>query len=108
MNPSEHLYEKFTVTRTDGRDQRGGDKEGAKYFVLCYTHDPIAQAGVELMADLYEQEGDKEFANELRETLNQMIAGIPPGEGEQSRNPPDLVTQGDLILMRYRASQRLG
>ena len=36
------LYAKYTVYRNDGRDQPGGDKEGAEYFVLDCTHDPHA------------------------------------------------------------------
>lgn len=46
FNPNEvqpeGLYEKFTVTRNDGRDQPGGDREGARYFVIDVDHDKFA------------------------------------------------------------------
>jgi hypothetical protein len=35
-------YQKFNVTRKDGRDQPGGDRTNAEYFVLDLTHDPYA------------------------------------------------------------------
>lgn len=34
---------KFHVQRVDGRDQPGGDKEDADYFVLDIIHDPYAR-----------------------------------------------------------------
>ncbi|MFA6235347.1 MAG: hypothetical protein WC824_14320, partial [Bacteroidota bacterium] len=36
------LYKKYNVSRVDGRDAPGGDKEGAEYFVLDLTHDSFA------------------------------------------------------------------
>lgn len=37
------LYEKFTVSRNDGRDsQDGGKHYGCEYFVLDLDHDPHA------------------------------------------------------------------
>lgn len=35
-------YEKFNVSRKDGRDAPGGDREGARYFTLDLTHDQFA------------------------------------------------------------------
>ena len=35
-------YEKFNVSRKDGRDLPGGDRVGAKYFTLDLAHDPFA------------------------------------------------------------------
>ncbi len=37
------VYHKFNVSRTDGRDQLGGDRYGAEYFVLDVTHDKFAK-----------------------------------------------------------------
>jgi hypothetical protein len=37
------VYHKFNVSRTDGRDQLGGDRHGAEYFVLDVTHDKFAK-----------------------------------------------------------------
>jgi hypothetical protein len=35
-------YEKYNVSRKDGRDAPGGDREGADYFTLDLTNDPYA------------------------------------------------------------------
>ncbi len=36
------LYEKFTVTRTDGSSEVTGEHHGCEYFVLDITHDAFA------------------------------------------------------------------
>lgn len=41
-NKSRGLYGKYTVHRVDGKDQPGGSKQDAEYFVLDYMHDPFA------------------------------------------------------------------
>lgn len=43
---ADRLHSKYRVERTDGRDQPGGDKAGARYFVLDYVHDPYARAAL--------------------------------------------------------------
>ena len=43
-------YEKFEVRRKDGRDQPGGDREGAVYFTLDLTNDPYARIALEAYA----------------------------------------------------------
>lgn len=46
-NDSERgLYDKYSVTRTDGSDTAGGKHEDCCYFVLDLTHDPFAYAAV--------------------------------------------------------------
>ncbi|OWY39365.1 hypothetical protein CEK28_08585 [Xenophilus sp. AP218F] len=45
------LYPKFTVRRNDGRDQPGGDRAGADYFVLDRTFDPYAIPALLAYAD---------------------------------------------------------
>lgn len=37
------LQEKFFVSRVDGKDQPGGSKDNARYFVLDYVNDPMAR-----------------------------------------------------------------
>lgn len=66
MLTTDGLYNKFHVCRLDGRDQPGGDKENANYFVLDIANDPYAWAALgeyaylcrrvypELSKDLYE------------------------------------------------------
>ena len=48
---SRGLYNKFTVTRTDGRDRRGDKHERCEYFVLDLDHDPHARAALLAYAD---------------------------------------------------------
>jgi hypothetical protein len=43
---SDRLHRKYRVERADGRDQPGGDKATARYFVLDYVHDPFARAAL--------------------------------------------------------------
>ena len=45
------LYKKFEVYRTDGRDQPGGDRAGAKYIVLDLTYDKHSRAALLAYAD---------------------------------------------------------
>lgn len=63
------LYGKFYVSRVDGRDQSGGDKEGAKYFVLDYVNDPFARESLLVYAwncaDEY-----PELAQDIREEIS--------------------------------------
>lgn len=42
MSKDGPIYEKFKVTRTDGRHKLGGKHVGCEYFVLDITHDPFA------------------------------------------------------------------
>jgi hypothetical protein len=39
------LYDKFHVSRKDGRDGQGGDRTDATYLVLDLKYDPHARAG---------------------------------------------------------------
>ncbi len=45
------LYNKFVVTRTDGRSAPGEKHEGCQYFILDVTHDPFAGAALRAYAD---------------------------------------------------------
>ena len=45
------LYNKFTVTRTDGSSGPGGRHEGCQYFALDLEHDPHAPAALSAYAD---------------------------------------------------------
>lgn len=44
-------YSKFNVSRKDGRDAPGGDREDAQYFTLDITHDPFARVALKAYAD---------------------------------------------------------
>jgi hypothetical protein len=47
----DRYYEKFTVTRKDGRDAPGGDRTDARYFTLDFVHDPYARVALAAYAD---------------------------------------------------------
>lgn len=64
------LFNKFTVTRNDGKDAPGGSHEGCRYFVLDVTHDPHAKAALAAYADSCEPDGYKALADDLRKLLN--------------------------------------
>lgn len=40
------LYQKFDVSRKDGRDAASGDRADAVYFTLDLVHDPFALAAI--------------------------------------------------------------
>ena len=67
------LYKKFNVSRTDGRDQPGGDRAGAEYIVLDLTYCPFARAAALVYADKMAVDYPQAAA-ELRE----VIAALPP------------------------------
>lgn len=45
------LFQKYRVERVDGRDQPGGDKDDARYFVLDYVHDRRARHALLMYAE---------------------------------------------------------
>lgn len=58
------LYNKFTVTRTDGSSGPGGKHEHCRYFVLDLDHDPHAQAAI------------LAYANSCRDTYPMLAADL--------------------------------
>lgn len=44
------LHHKFNVSRVDGRDLPGGDREGSRYLVLDLDHDPTARTAAMIYA----------------------------------------------------------
>jgi hypothetical protein len=62
------LYAKYHVERVDGRDQPGGDKTAARYFVLDYVHDPFAREALAAYANACERELPQ-LARDLRVSL---------------------------------------
>lgn len=80
------LYQEFRVERVDGRDQAGGDKADARYFVLDYVHDRFAQVA------LYEYAkrvwlANPEVAQDLWRELR--AAGFPEHQAESRSIPID-------------------
>ncbi len=50
------LYDKFTVTRTDGQSEPGQKHDGCQYFVLDVTHDPFADETLQTYANVCRRE----------------------------------------------------
>jgi hypothetical protein len=59
------IYEKFNVTRTDGRSAPGEKHEGCPYFVLDLKHDPFAWPAILAYAKACESEYPS-LASDLR------------------------------------------
>ncbi len=51
MATPDGLYEKFEVTRTDGRSAPGEKHDGCEYFVLDLDHDPHALPALKAYED---------------------------------------------------------
>ena len=45
------LYDKFNISRTDGRSEPGEKHHGCEYFVLDMTHDPHAVPALKAYAE---------------------------------------------------------
>ena len=50
------IYDKFRITRTDGRSDLGEKHEGCEYFVLDITHDPFVWPALQTYADACREE----------------------------------------------------
>jgi hypothetical protein len=81
------LYQKFDVTRRDGRDRPGGDREGAAYFVLDVIHDPLAVPALRAYAQAADRRGMVELAKALQWLLVELETGRP-GEMVQALREP--------------------
>lgn len=64
------LMNKFNVTRVDGRDKPGGDREGTRYFVLDPTHDKTALIALKIYAIKTENKG---LADDLFDWMDELI-----------------------------------
>lgn len=78
------IYEKFTVTRTDGQSEPGKKHEGCDYFVLDWTHDPFAIPALRAYADACEAEYPA-LARDIRSMCG------PIGETSRPEGVPEFV-----------------
>lgn len=67
------LYRKFDVSRLDGRDQPGGDRAGADYFVLDLVHDQFS--AVALLA--YAEACQYEYPELSRQLIDIAFRAVP-------------------------------
>lgn len=73
MTATDRLHRKYRVERADGRDQPGGDKAAARYFVLDYVHDPYARVALAAYAEAC-QARLPGLADDLRHELAVVLA----------------------------------
>lgn len=66
---SRGVYEKFTVTRTDGKSEPGEKHDGCRYFVLDLDHDPHAVPAIAAYAYSCRAAGYYQMADELQAWL---------------------------------------
>lgn len=67
------LYQKYFVSRTDGKSDPGEKHDGCEYFVLDLTHDPFAAAAIRAYAEKCQFTHTK-LAHELRMKAMEMEA----------------------------------
>lgn len=72
-NKMRGLYEKFTVTRTDGGSDPGGKHHGCEYFVLDLMHDKYAAAALEAYMWACKEEYPS-LASDLRMIVMKLMA----------------------------------
>lgn len=65
------LYQKFRVSRTDGRSRKGQKHHGCEYFVLDLQHDPHAIAALSAYSDSC-AEMYPELSNDLKDKVFQL------------------------------------
>lgn len=58
------LYGKYYVSRADGIE-----RDGARYFVLDYGRDPIAQRALSIYSSIAREQGFGQLADDLDEQL---------------------------------------
>src|SRR5262249_19614136 len=95
MPENRGYYEKFNVQRNDGRDQPGGDREGAMYFTLDLVNDPYALTA--MRSYLEAAKGELPF---LVDDLQQMFPELRDEAGrfalDQVQNPHPAMLAGAL------------
>lgn len=66
------LYDKFTITRNDGTDKKGGKHENADYFVLDLTNDKFAVNALIAYEQACRQNSWFTLADDLVEKIRQL------------------------------------
>jgi len=75
------LFNKFTVTRNDGKDAPGEKHDGCEYFVLDLTHDPFAAAAISAYAHACREKYPalaRDLCNKANRILMAQLAGRFP------------------------------
>lgn len=84
---SDGLYDKFFVTRTDGRSTKGEKHDGCRYFVLDLTHDLAAPAALKAYASVVEGIHPNLAADLRREASHPFAADAEPQPKDPDGGP---------------------
>jgi formylglycine-generating enzyme required for sulfatase activity len=95
------VYNKFVVTRTDGKDAPGGKHEGDKYFVLNLTTDKNAIPALAAYADACASEYPK-----LADDLRGIVAGKVL-EMSEYIIAPEITLPSSLVVPSFRVGKYL-
>ncbi len=71
-NKDKGLYPKYQVHRTDGRDEDGGDRANARYFVLDYVNDPAAREALRTYSSFALAQGFEQLYDDLQDALERV------------------------------------
>jgi len=66
------VYEKYLVSRVDGRDTPGRDKENARYYVMDWVNDPYAWLAMLYYANIIEDKYPQ-LAVDIRKKLGENV-----------------------------------
>lgn len=96
--PKRGLYQKFIVTRTDGRSAEGEKHHGCEYFVLDCDHDPHAPVALRAYAKSVESENPKLAADLIAQAgcvalRTNLALAASAGEGRDLRTIRDTVVR---------------
>lgn len=100
--PDQHargLFHKFTVSRTDGRDQPGEKHHGADYFVLDLSDDPHAIPAVAAYAESCATDYPQ-LAEDLRSKIASAIAAT-----NEFVNVPETTLPNGRVVPAFRVSR---
>ncbi len=93
------LIHKFNVSRVDGRDAPGGDRHGARYFVLDLDHDPHAKPALRAYAESCEDDYPQLAAD--------LLAQIDRIELGAFVTVPETTLPSGVVVQAFQVSQYL-
>ncbi|MCK9985648.1 MAG: hypothetical protein AzoDbin1_02120 [Azoarcus sp.] len=93
------LFGKFHVSRIDGRDAPGGDRHGARYFVIDLDHDPHAKPALRAYAEACEDDFPQ-LAQDIRAQIDRIELGA-------FVTVPETTLPSGLVVPSFQVSQYL-
>ena len=101
------LYNNFKVSRTDGTDQKPGDKHfGCIYFVLDVLHDKFAEAALKAYAKACREEFPELSADLLNlAEVNRRETNLQSGDRSDSHGPQWPACYGAVMKLEMDAAK---